>query len=295
MGRGNTDPGSAKRLAKSKGEEAMNTAPRFRKESGRGFGLDLSAPLPSALSELPELRERVAQYARVVGRRRELEDHVAETTRHLDDVRRKDAEAIERALVAGKDAPKPRQGGSAEKRVEAAMDELRSFSATVPRSADLLLLSASEYVPVAAERATEEAGKALDALRDLLSAADRQLTQVARWESELVWLAALDGEPYVDPFTVRESQDIRRLRVALTQALAEFDEKRAKREAEAERFRAYEEANREQWAAREAHARKEADATRVVVEDGRIVEKGGKPVRRGAFGVEPIEDAEPET
>ena len=268
----------------------MNTAPRFRKATGGGFGLDLSSSLPDALAEIPELRERVQQFERVVERQRELEARLAETTRHLADVEKKHEQAVEAALVAGKDPPQ-RRGGSAEKAVETATENLRSFSATVPRAADLLLLSAWEYVPVAAERAAEEEANALDALRASLAAVDRQLTDLARWESERLWLTTLNGEQYVDPFTVRESGDIRGLRTALTKAIAEFDERRAERAAEADRLRAYEEANREQWQAREAQARKDADAARVVTEDGRIVERGGQKVRRSAFGgVEPVEN-----
>lgn len=264
----------------------MTTTPRFRKASGRGSPLDLSSPLPSSLTSLPAMSRRAEQYERVVARVSELEERVANAVRHLDEVRKKHDEAVQRAIDEGKPPPKARQGGSAEKSVEVATEELRSFSDTVTRtdgSADRLLQAAIAHVPAAAERASEEEAKALEAFRDLLSAADRKLEDLARFESERLWLTTLNSR-HVDPFTVRESPDIRRLRTALSQALAEFDVKRTEREAEAERQRAYEAENRERWAAQEKAAREQQERERVVIADAQIIERGGKPVERAPFG-----------
>jgi hypothetical protein len=264
---------------------------KFRRASARGRPVELSEPLPLTVVELVPAQAK--RHRAVVENERKLRAQVVELHREVEAAERADQERVTEATIAGEPRPRARRGAGARKRLETVEAEATAFANSVGRSADLLLQRALPHFEAAAEKAEEAEAEALARVVDLLAAADRALADANRLRSEFLFLTeGIDRRGQIDPFRPLEDGDIRRLRVALSGALHEFETKRAERQAERERLEAWERENRPGWEAAEAQARAQADRERVVVSEGRVVEKGGKAVRRGAFGFEPVEGEE---
>jgi hypothetical protein len=267
-----------------------DTTPRFTRSTARGGELTLAEPLPPTLTKLVE--RRAEQHRKVAARLVELQERVVETRRHLEQVKAEDVAKIEEAALSGKPMPKARSGGSAERRVEVAEEELASFESVVPRSADALLAAAWPRLGDAAERVADAQEKALARSRELLAAVDSSLAELQALADEESWLAyAANGARRVEPYRARGGdRQVGQLRGALLSAFDEFEARRAAFETERDRLAAFE---REQEAERQRHeeqARRDDAARRVVTEDGRVVSRGGVPVGpRGEF-----QDAEDE-
>jgi hypothetical protein len=270
------------------------TPPRFQRTSLRGNELSLREPLAPVVASLPELEERVAHHGKVVAELDKRQRDVIEARRYLEETKAKHVAAVEEAALEGKEPPKARQGGAAEKRVERAEEELRSFEGVLERSADRLLVFAFPLLPRAHERVLEERERRLARATELKSALDTELAGFQALADDERWIeAASNGGRAVDPFSAAGGDpEIFRLRGTIAGAFDGFLARRDEREAEAERNRRWQEENRDEWERRAEAAAAAQAAQRVVVEDGVIVERGGKPVRKGAFGYEPVEEEE---
>jgi hypothetical protein len=269
---------------------------RFTRSTARGGELTLAEPLQPTLAELRELRERVAQHGRVVDSVADLKKKIVEASRKLEQAKAAHEAKVEAAILAGKDPPPPRMGGSEEKRVEDLEAELRSIEDTdrVGRSADNLLDYSARFFEKTDELVEKKRARALERSRELLAALDTSLAEFQALADEASWLgaatAALKNGQRVEPYRERGGdRQVGLLRAALRRDFDEFEARRAAFETERERIAAFE---REQEAERQRHAeelRRDADARRVVTEDGRVVERGG--VRVGPRGE--FQDAEP--
>jgi hypothetical protein len=274
----------------------MNTTasvPRFARETSRGGELGLAEPLPPTVTAVEEIADRVEQHRRVAARVSEQRRKIVEASRALEQAKIAHAEKVEEGALAGKSPPRAQGIASAEKRLETAEDELRGFVAVLPKAATNLLRSAWPYLGRARDLVAEEEERALERARELLSALDSALERLQMLADEGYWLDTADGSRRtIEPFRARGGDKrVGQLRFALRQSFDEFMAKRAETNAELERIAAYEREHADEWRRQEEEARRRAEEERVVIEPGRgIVAKGGKPVKRGAFGVEPIEE-----
>jgi hypothetical protein len=274
------------------------TTLRFRRTTGRGHDLPLAAPLPPTLAAIDDVVPFVEEHARIVARLDELQTRAVEARVHLTKVEEAELRKIEQTAREGKPPPKPREGGAAERSLEIAERELRAFTETVtPNSADRLLEQALPYLEQARGLIEEGRERSLTRATELLAAVDAELERFQSLADEAFWVEAVrigatNGRP-VEPF--RDSggdRSVWQLRGALRAVFEDWSRKREEREAERRRLERWEDEQRETWERHAAQAATEQAAQRVVIDhsSAQIVEKGGKPVRRGAFGVEPVED-----
>jgi hypothetical protein len=262
---------------------------RFAKASPRtGLQHELTSPMPSALAAL--VPERAAQHAKVAAKLEALKARQVELAAELTASEKADQEEAEAAALAGRNPKRRQKTASLRNRLEDCEGEISRFASAVQTSADALLAVA---LPLR-ERATENAVKAQEAAtsraRELLAAVDAALEEAANLTAEQAWLASLDRQRHVPPFRPGAASDpgIRRLRTTLSAAFGEWEQKNTEYREEAERQGRWAEEHRDEWTAREEHARRQAEQQRVVIEGGRIIERGGRPVRKGAFGVEEV-------
>jgi hypothetical protein len=272
---------------------------RFRRTTSRGHDLPLAAPLPPTLATIDEVVPFIEEHARIVARLDELRTRVVEARLHLEKVEEGEIRKIERAAREGKPAPKARGGGAAERSLELAERELRAFAETVvPNSADKLLADALPYVEQAGGLVAQEQERALKRAEDALAQLDGALEGVQLLADEAFWIAQAQirtsNGSAVEPFrSYGGDRRVAQLRAALRRAWDEFVCRREAEAAEEARIRAWEDANRDAWAAREEQARRQQEEGRVVIDhsSAQIVERGGRPVRRAPFGgVEEVEE-----
>jgi hypothetical protein len=282
----------------------MNTTSptlRFARTTARGGALPLVDPLPPTLAALEDVVPFVEEHGRFVARLEELRAQLIEASVHLEKVKEEDVRKLEEAARAGKPY-RAREGGSTEKVVERAQENLRSFSETVvPNNADKLLTDAAPFVGQALERVEDEAERGLDRAGELVAALDSELERVQGLADEASWLeevrsaariVSLNGVS-VEPFqSLGGDQRVWQLRGAIRGAFEGFLQWRADDAAERARQKAWEDENRPGWERRAQEAAAQQEAGRAVYEGMTLVERGGKPVRKGAFGYEPVEGDE---
>lgn len=266
---------------------------RLAVRNRRGVEADLTMPLPSALAV--QVRERSEQHRKVADKLGALREQVVALARQLAEQERRDEERAAAAIASGRTPGRRQKAASLRTNLADAESEVASFENGLRKSAAGLLQAALPHVGAAVEQATAEHERALARAHDLLSATDAALADADRAAAERAWLADLAaGSPSIEPYREGTSgmATIARLRVALGQAVAEFDHRHAEAEAQRQRDEQWQ---REQDAERQRHeaqARRDDEARRVVIAGGVIESIGGKPVRRGAFGVEPVGDDE---
>jgi hypothetical protein len=271
---------------------------RFQRTTGRGHDLPLAAPIAPTVASIDEVVPFVQEHERIVARLDELQTRVVEARVHLTKVEEDEVRKIERAAREGKPAPKPREGGAAERSLEIAERELHAFTETVaPNSADRLLDEALPYVEQAGGLIEEERARRLTRGTEFLEAADAEFARFQSLADEAFWveavrIAATNGRAVVEPFQNRGGdRSVWQLRGALRAVFEDWSRKREEREAERRRLEQWEDEQREVWERRAAQAAAEQAAQRVVVEDGKITHRGGRPVERAPLGgVQEVED-----
>ena len=239
------------------------------------------------------VKSRARQHREVVAGLAKRESDVVEARRNLEAALAAYEAKVDAAIESGGPMPKPRMGGAEEAKVERAEEELKSFEPRVPKSARNLIVHALPFLDRASELVAEEQELTFERSKQLLAALDTALAEHQALADEAAWIeSAANGARHVEPFRARGGdRQVGQLRGAIRDAFAEFEATKAKYEAEAERVVAYEREHADEWQRQEAAAREQAARERIVVEDGRIVERGGQKVRRSTFGgVEPMED-----
>jgi hypothetical protein len=140
----------------------------------------------------------------------------------------------------------------------------------------------------------EEQERRLVRATELLAALDTALAEFQALADDAGWIeSASNGGRAVEPYRAAGGdRSVGQLRGAIRFAFDDWNGKREQREAERRRLEAWEDEQRGEWERRAKAAAAQQAAARVVVSDGRIVEKGGRPVRQTGFGVQPLEEDE---
>jgi hypothetical protein len=272
---------------------STTTEPRLAIAKRRGVEAELTAPLPLALAK--QVRERADQHRKVAATLKANREQVVAIARELAQRERQADEQAAKAVAEGRSPSRTTKGKLASLRdqLAEAEHEVSVGENALRLSAAGLFKAALPHVGDAIAKAQAEHERALTRARDLASAMDTALGDADAAEDERLWLDDVAAGQPVEPYRARTGRgDIARLRGALGGLLAEFDARRAEREAERERVEQYE---REQLAEFDRHAERlgrEDAAARVVTADGAIESMGGRRVRRGGFGYEAVDDDE---
>jgi hypothetical protein len=268
------------------------TAPRFQRQTARGFEQQLTDPLPSTLAAL--VPDRAQQHGQVASKVAELRGRRVELARQLAEQEAADQQAAAEAAAAGRSPSRRQKAASIRKRLEETETELAGFEEGVAKSADGLLAAAAPFREQALEKATEAQTAAITRAAELLAAADAALDEAGSLVAERSWLARLDGRTRIEPYRpVGGDASLGQLRATLREAFADWQQQHDRRQAEVEQRRAV---AAEEEAARVRHEeryRREDAAKRVTTAGGVVVEQGGRPVRQTGFGLQPVEDEEP--
>jgi hypothetical protein len=271
------------------------TSPRFTSSTMRGNELSLAEPLPPTLAAHPEVAKRVEQHREVGAALVASRERLIDAVRHLESVKAAHEQKVEAAIIAGKSPPPPRSGTKAEQSVTEAERDVVRHEKALPKSSKLLRAYAAPYLEDAVASVAEEQERTLVSARELLAALDSTLARLQSLPDEAEWLEAAiaakanghDPEPYRD----RGGDSlIAQLRATLRREFDECLDKREKLAAKVERLRAVELEAEAERRRHEEQARRDDANRRVVTEDGRVVERGGRPVRQTPFGLTETDD-----
>jgi hypothetical protein len=232
------------------------------------------------LATIPELAERVEQHRKVAARLRELQTKVIDLTRGVERAKQEHEKRVEEAVLAGKAPPRAQAVAGAEKKLEGAEDELRSFENALPRSADHLLAASLRHLRRTRERIDEEDQRSRGRLDELVAAVDSELARQNSLAAERLWVdSAENGGRRIEPYReLGGDTDVQQARGRLRDVFDELRWKRARKAEEVERWRRFEE---EERAERERHLPEllEQDrARRVTYEGMKLTHRGGKPI-----------------
>jgi hypothetical protein len=168
----------------------------------------------------------------------------------------------------------------AEKKLEGAEDELRSFVNVLPRAANHLLAVSLRHLGRTRERIDEEDQRSRGRLDELVAAVDSELARQNSLAAERLWVdSAENGGRRIEPYReLGGDSDVQQARGRLREVFDELAAKRQRKAEEAERWRRFEE---EERAERERHLPEllEQDrARRVTYEGMKLTHRGGKPI-----------------
>jgi septal ring factor EnvC (AmiA/AmiB activator) len=262
---------------------SIPTRPRFERVSARGRSHDLESPLPPVVAQLPSLRERAKGHERLAATLSDLRAKVVELGRALVEAEDADEREATQAAIEGRRRAKAMKSSAVRKKLEDAEDERLSFERALLKSADDLLAIAAPHFVAAADLAATERERAFERAGQHLEALDQALAEAARLEGELGWLLSANGQARLVPYREHLDPRVFQLRGLLRGALEQFLARRAEEEAERERLAAYEREHEDEWRRQAEAAEAQQAAQRIVVEDGRIVERGGRPVGPQGF------------
>ncbi len=241
---------------------------RFGRATARGHRTKLDHPLPPTLTAMPELREPVADHARLAERVARAREAATVAALELVEAERGDEQRRVDAALAGRSVPSARKSIAARAKVEETAAEVKTLDAALALSADQLLALALAQVPQAVEQAREEQASALARAMDLFAAADRELERTQELAGELGWLVARRaGERNVAPFrAIGADPELGQVRGRIRSELVGLVERRDAAERERQRVAAWEAEHADEWARRETEARERAERSRVVID-----------------------------